>query len=124
MLEIKDAEQSIARHIFKDAGLSYCEESSHCMLAKNGDEALGYVLFNMENGAISLLKLSPEEPPMLADSLLRSALFYAANHGIMDARFENTVSGNLIQKLGFCDNPSSGRIDITELFHSCGGCGK
>lgn len=122
MLEIKDAEKTRAQEIYRDCGLAFDSDDLHCMLAKDGEETVGFALFKMADGCITLLKLSAEEPLTLADALLRSALFYAANHGIMEARFESTVNGALIKKLGFCDDPKTGRIDITELFHSCGGC--
>ncbi len=122
MLEIKDAEKTCAQDIYRKCGLDFYGDSDHCMLAKDGEETVGFALFKIADGCITLLKLSAEEPLVLADALLRSALFYAANHGIMEARFASTVNGAMIKKLGFCDDPKTGRMDITELFHSCGGC--
>lgn len=104
---------------FKKAGLASTDKSG-CVTAKFGDEILGECLYELDEKGIVIKKLYPESDIMLADGILRSALHVAAQRSAMDARYESTVSEELLRKLGFIKSREEKTLDIDLLFGGCG----
>ena len=123
MIESKLLKREEAKSLYDGNKIEFKENSEAMALVDSG-EMLCYCLFYIENGKITIEKLSPEADIMLCDGALRSALFIAANRGIMEAERKETVSGALIKRLGFSDNEENTFVDITNLFSSCENCKK
>ena len=124
MVEVKNIEKSEALDLFKEKNIGYHESESYALCAKDGDSLLGYCLYDIREGKITVRLIEPEKDILIADGLLRSALFVAANRGIMEAEYEETVSAELIMRLGFSNNKQNNTIDISNLFSSCENCKK
>lgn len=124
MVEVKNIEKSETLDLFKAKNITYHETESFAMCAKDGASVLGYCLYDIREGKIIVRLIEPEKDILIADGLLRSALFVAANRGIMEAEYEETVSAELIMRLGFSNNKQNNTIDISNLFSSCENCKK
>ncbi len=122
MVEVKELSQAETKELCAENQLSYLAEESRAISAFDGDEVLGTCLYNLKSKSVSIKLINPENDITMADSMLRSALFIAANRGIMEAYFEKPVSAELIERLGFLKNAEEKSIDITNLFNPCGGC--
>ena len=83
---------------------------------------LGTLLYETANGKMDIIKILPQDDKLMADSMLRSALFIAANRGIFDVFWKETVPDELIKQLGFVKNITNKSIDVTNLFSSCKNC--
>lgn len=105
--------------VFEKAGLCVSDYSG-CVTARAGDEILGECLYDMDDKGIVIKKLYPEDDLMLADGILRSALHVAAEKSAMDARYELSVSEELIDKLGFIKDREEKSLNIDLLFGGCG----
>lgn len=106
---------------FLENGLEY-NENSKCVAAICGDEMLGFCLFDMDNKSITVRFLKPEEDLSLADGILRSTLHVAAERSVMDARYAESVSEDMLNKIGFIKDKSEKKLDIDKLFKSCCSC--
>ncbi len=123
MVETKLLEKDAAKSLYESRNMVFKEDICEAMVLVDKENILGVCLFEIENGKITIASLSPESDVMLADGVLRSALFIAANRGIMEADYSEGVSGDLIKRLGFA-GAQNNSIDITNLFSSCGNCKK
>jgi len=124
MVETKSLEKKETEALFREKDIPYKEDICEAIVLKSGEEVLGSCLFSVENGKITISYLEPKDDISLLDGVLRSALFIAANRGIMEADYSEKVSGELIKRLGFCGNEQKRTIDITNLFSSCQNCRK
>ena len=84
MIESKLLKREEAKSLYDGNKIEFKENSEAMALVDSG-EMLCYCLFYIEKGKITIEKLSPEADIMLCDGALRSALFIAANRGIMEA---------------------------------------
>ncbi len=123
MIESKLLEKAQAESLYKENNLKFKEKSEAMVLVDKG-EILGFCLFFIDGGKITIEAINPENDIMICDGVLRSSLFIAANRGIMEAERTNNVSGSIIKKLGFSENEQNHSIDITNLFSSCKNCKK
>lgn len=107
--------------IYKENGFEI-NENSGCVLAKCGEEILGYSLYDLDNSKMVIRKISPENDLALADGILRSTLHIAAERSIMDAFCEGEEIENLCDKLMFFKCKQYKSLDIERLFKSCSDC--
>ncbi|MCI8360075.1 MAG: hypothetical protein HFE86_01900 [Clostridiales bacterium] len=91
--------------------------------ARDGEESLGYCLFEVGEGHITVTALTPETDRYMADGALRSALHVAVTRGIPAAYYADTAPVQLLTSLGFIKNDENRELDIGKLFSSCQNCG-
>lgn len=123
MVEVKAVSSDIAKIKCEEIGLEY-KAGTSVLQAIEGENILGSCVYDVNEGVMTLRDISPEDDFIMADSLLRSALFIAANKGIFDVYWSQNIKAELILKLGFVKNITNCSIDITNLFSSCENCKK
>lgn len=101
---------------FKENGFSF-NENSGCLAAKEREEVLGYSLFYLDGEGMTVLKIAAGDL-MLFDGILRSTLHIAAERGVMDAFYADTLNTENLEKLGFIKDRCEKRLDIDKLFKS------
>ena len=77
----------------------------------------------MDNEKITVKYIEPLDDISLADGILRSTLHVAAEHGVLNAFYEDTVPYDFLNKIGFIKDELEKRLDIDKLFKSCCNCG-
>ena len=123
MVEVKIIEDTQAtQNLYSENGISYSTDISCAIAAKDTQEILGYCLFDITKDKMTIKLIHPQDDIVMADSLLRSALFIAANRQIIDVFWESPVTFELIDRLGFVKNAENNAIDVTNLFSSCKNC--
>lgn len=95
-----------------------------CVTAVCGDKTLGFSLYEIENGKMTVHYIEPSEDIPLADGILRSTLHIAAERGIMQAFYGPSLSKELLKKTGFIKNEEQKLLNIDKLFMSCCDCEK
>lgn len=113
-----EKDKSLVEKLFSQNGVAVGEFSS-AVIAKFGDEILGYCLYDLEERKITVHKISPENDIMLADGILRSALHVAAERSVMNAYYSNSASETLFEKLCFIKSKEEKTLDIDKLFGGC-----
>ena len=121
MVEVKKQNPEIAREYCEEFGIEYITGETELISAKDGSKTIGNCVFDLTEEKITIKFIEPEKE---ADSMLRSALFIAANKGIMEAFYKEPVKSDLISRLGFVKNLTDCSIDITNLFLNCENCKK
>ncbi len=107
---------------FAESGIEFSEDSG-CVTALQGEELIGFCLYNLSEEKIEILKIHPEKDIMLADGILRSTLHVAAERSIMNA-FCSENCAELCRKLDFIKKEEDLSLQIDKLFKSCSSCGK
>lgn len=120
MITLKE-EKNKAETLFLENNISYNENSS-CLVAADKDEILGFCLFDIDNKRMLIKYIEPLNDVFLADGVLRSTLHIAAERGVMNAFYEDTVSAEFLKKIGFIKNENEKSLDIDKLFKSCCDC--
>ena len=123
MVEVKAVSPDKAKEVCENIGLEY-KSGTSVLLATEGDKMLGSCVYDVADNVMTIRNITPEDDFVMADSLLRSALFVAANKGIFDVYWAENIKAELISKLGFIKNASNCSIDVTNLFSSCENCKK
>ena len=95
------------------------DEYSSCVIARTGDEVLGYCLYRLDKKTITVFAVEPQSDIMLADGILRSALHVAAENFVLDAFYEEGAPIDLFEKLDFIKNADEKRLNIDKLFGGC-----
>ena len=95
------------------------DEYSGAVVAKSGDEVLGYCIYELYEKGITILGIEPDDDLPLADGILRSALHVAALRSAMDARYESENNEKLFEKLGFILDRKEKKLNIDKLFKGC-----
>ncbi len=104
--------------LFLSAELDF-GEGCRCVTARNGDEILGYCLFKIENDAVYILYITPQDDILLSDGILRSALFFASRQFVFKAFYGEKTPDELFSKLGFVKNSAERSLDMDMLFKDC-----
>ena len=104
---------------FAECGCEFSENSG-CVTAKEGEETLGFCLYNMDR-TMTVLRLSPQEDLMLADGILRSTLHVAVDAGVTDAYYDAAIE-EICRRLDFIESYPEKRLALGKLFQSCHGC--
>ena len=97
-------------------------EHSIAVVASDGDEALGYCLFDMNDDNLLVHCLSPQDDIMFADGLLRSALHVGVENGVNKAFYSVNAPVELFRKLRFIKDDSINELNVQLLFSSCENC--
>ena len=108
--------------IFAEKGIAY-NDSCGCVTALCKNELLGLCLYETNREKMTVLYLEPLNDIALADGILRSTLHVAAERGIMNTFYAETLPEDFLDKIGFIKEKSEKRLDIDKLFKSCCGCG-
>lgn len=95
------------------------DEFSSCVIARTGDEVLGYCLYRLDSKTIIVFAVEPQGDIMLADGILRSALHVAAENFVLDAYYDDRAPIDLFRKLDFIKNANEKRLNIDKLFGGC-----
>lgn len=111
------------KNIFSQKNISF-NEFSGCVTAKNGDEVLGFCLYDLDTKKITVHYIEPLDDVALADGILRSTLHVAAERSVMNAFYSDTVPENFLNMIGFIKNTDDKSLDIDKLFGGCQSCGK
>ncbi len=109
--------------IFNEKGIAVSEYSG-CVTAKNGDEVLGFCLYELDDKKITVHYIEPLDDIPLADGILRSTLHVAAERSVMNAFYTDTVPESFLKTIGFIKNADDKSLDIDKLFKSCCDCNK
>ncbi len=113
------SDKAFINDCFKKSGLSV-DDNSGVVVAKSGDEVLGFCLYKLYEKGITVLHIEPKDDLPLADGILRSTLNVAAIRSAMDARYEGKDNEELFEKLGFILDEKEKKLDIDKLFKGCG----
>ena len=124
MVEVKATSKENGQAVCNSLGLEYKEGETTVLLATEKDKQIGSCVYDVKGDVMTLRDIAPDDDYIMADSLLRSALFVAANKGIFDVFWAEKISADLISKLGFIKNITNCSIDVTNLFSSCENCKK
>lgn len=124
MVEVKATTNENGQAVCNSLGLEYIEGETTVLLATEKDKQIGSCVYDVKGDVMTLRDITPADDYVMADSLLRSALFVAANKGIFNVCWAEKVSADLVLKLGFVKNITNCSIDVTNLFSSCENCKK
>lgn len=119
VLPLKEKAHIIA--FYKKCDFPYGEHSS-CVVARQGENEIGYCLFDLDSKQITVRKVFPETDIALADGILRSALHVAVCNKVINAYYSAEADENLFLKLGFVKEKGNRSLDISRLFKSCCSC--
>lgn len=114
-----EKDNTVIKKLFSENKIEINPYSS-AVIAKFGDEVLGYCLYDLDEERMTVHKVIPEEDIMLADGILRSALHVAAERSIMNTYYSEYAPEELFEKLEFIKNPTDKSLDIDKLFGGCG----
>ena len=109
-------------YYFEKNGIDY-NENSRAVCCKDGDEILGFCLYDLENDKITVKFIHPLDDISLADGILRSTLHQATEKSILNAFYTDTMPCDFLKKINFIKNEEEKRLDIDKLFKSCCNCG-
>ena len=90
--------------------------------AREGSEQLGYCLFSLQSGKITITDIYPRDDLGLTDGILRTALYIASVRGIKDAFYSNPELTHIFNTLNFIENKAENRLNISKLTEGCCGC--
>lgn len=116
VLPCKDREE--IEKLFKNHNIS-TDEFSGCVIARTGEEIIGYCLYCLTEKDITIFHIEPKEDILLADGILRSALHVAAENFVLDAFYSDTAPIDLFRTLAFIKNEDEKRLNIDKLFGGC-----
>ena len=115
VLPVKD--RSLLEELYLSAGQTVTKNSA-AVSARCGTECLGYCLYELENGTLTVTRLEPETDAMLADGILRSALHAGIVAGASLARYDDTAPEKLLTELNFT-GVSPHELKLEKLFEDC-----
>ena len=122
MLYLGPVSNEEAKGYFEKADVKFNEDSG-CVCCKDGNEILGFCLYDLDSTKMLVKYIEPTEDIALADGILRSTLHVAAEHNILDAFYADTMHYDFLKKIKFIKNEAEKRLDIDKLFKSCCDCG-
>ncbi len=97
-------------------------DCSMAVVASDGDEVLGYCLFEMGNDSLLIHALEPKEDVFFADGILRSALHVGVENGRNEAFYSKSAPEKLFDTLKFIKNAENRELNVAKLFSSCQSC--
>ncbi len=124
MVEVKATSCEKGQAVCNTLGLEYRLGETTVLLATENGKQIGSCVYDVKGDTMIIRDITPSDNFVMADSLLRSALFVAANKGIFNVFWAENISAELILKLGFVKNITNCSIDVTNLFSSCENCKK
>ncbi len=122
MIEIKKiTDINEVQALCNSVGLN-CSDKTLAAAMVDGDERLGFSVFDLLKGYAILRWLEPTDNIALADGMLRSSIHIALQNQCASVYYEDTVSETLLEQLGFVMNREEKRLNTHKLFESCGNC--
>ena len=123
MITLKTVEtRDEAKPFFEKESLEY-SEFSDCLCAKDGQEVLGYCLFDIKDGQMTVRAIEPQNDLMLLDGVLRSVLHIAASRNLEEAICGEKAPIGIFKTLGFLKEDN--KLNISKLYESkCCSCKK
>ncbi len=122
MITLKTVEKEEALVFFEKENLKSNDNSS-CLCAKDGNEVLGYSLFDIENKKMTIRAIEPQNDLMLLDGVLRSTLHVASSRSVTEAIWADNAPEKVFKLLGFIND--EGTLNIGKLYEGkCCGCKK
>lgn len=119
MLEIKTViDRNKAAALCEKCGISLTEERS-VMAADDSGEIIGYTVFSIGDGSLTLERVVANGDVLLFDGLVRSTLHIAANRGLECVYYRDGADETLLSKLKLVKNRDEKTLDIDVLFKSC-----
>lgn len=97
-------------------------ENSMAVVCADGDDVLGFCLFDMLADSLVVHSLEPQNDLMLLDGILRSALHVGVENGIMSAFYSEKAPKDVFSKLKFIKNEENRELNVDKLFSSCKNC--
>ncbi len=107
---------------FYDRSNIAINDASMAVVASDGDEIIGFCLFDMNKDTIVVNAVCPQDDIMFADGLLRSALHVGVENGIMKAFYSEDAPQDLFRRLRFIKDEASKELNVNMLFSSCENC--
>ena len=122
MITLKTTEREEAKVFFEKEGITFLDYSN-CLCAKDGDEVLGYCLFDINKGEMIIHAIEPQNDLMLLDGVLRSTLHIASSRNLEKAIWTEKAPEKLFKTLGFVTEENT--LNIKKLHESgCSCCKK
>lgn len=122
MITLKTTDKTEAKAIFKKEEIEFFDYSN-CLCAKDQDKILGYCLFDIKEGEMTIRAIEPQNDLMLLDGILRSTLHVAASRNIKEATWSQKAPAKIFKTLGFVTEES--KLNINKLYESgCSCCKK
>ena len=120
MITLKTVEKEEGKTFFQKENLNF-NVNSYCLCAKDGQEVLGYSLFDIENQKMIIRAIEPQNDLMLLDGVLRSTLHIAASRNLTEAIWSDNAPEKIFKTLGFINEQNT--LNIGKLYESkCCGC--
>lgn len=122
MITLKTIEKNEAKAFFEKEGIGF-NDYSDCLCAKDGNEILGYCLFDIKDDEMTIRAIEPQNDLMLLDGVLRSTLHIAASRNLEKAIWDNKAPEKIFKALGFVTEDNT--LNINKLYESgCSCCQK
>ncbi len=116
LMPIKDAYK--IKELFKKHSIE-TDDFSGCVTAEEKGEMIGYCLYRLDEKAMTIFEIFPQNDIPLADGILRSTLHVAAENFVLDAFYADCAPIELFKMLGFIKNEDEKRLNIDKLFGGC-----
>ena len=116
-----EKDKQFLEELFVKNGLTAGEHSS-ATVARCDGIILGFCLYDLcesDKRKLVVHKLCFGEDIALADGILRSVLYLAAQRNISDAFYSDTADKAVFERLGFVKSAEEKRLDIDKLFGGC-----
>lgn len=107
--------------LYKNSGVEMGADSI-AVVAADGDEILGFCLFDIAKNSMTVTYLEPCDDVFLADGILRSALHVGVENGVNEAFYSDSAPIKLFERLKFIKNVEKRELNIEKLFASCKNC--
>ena len=121
MLYLGPINHEESKTYFDKANIKF-NENSGCVCCKDGNEILGFCLYDLDNEKMTVKYIEPLNDISLADGILRSTLHIAAERSILNAFYLDTVPEDFLEKINFIKDKNEKQLDIEKLFKSCCSC--
>lgn len=113
MLSILAADETTARRLSQEEGIDF---PASCMVAREGERTVGYVLYREDGDQICLLYALADSGPVL-DGLLRGAMNAAYLKGCRRAVCRSPALFPALEALRFSKTEEGYVCYLTEFFH-------
>ncbi len=97
-------------------------KNSMAVVCADGNDILGFCLFDMLDTSLVVHSLEPQNDLYLADGILRSALHVGVENRIMSASYSENAPKVVFSKLKFIKNEENRELNVDKLFSSCKNC--
>ncbi len=122
MITLKIASKEETKLLFDKENL-VITQYSESLCAKDKEEVLGYCLFDIKDGEMTIRAIEPQSDLMLLDGVLRSTLHIAASRNLKQAIWAEKAPEKIFKTLGFITEEKT--LNTGKLYESkCCGCKK